>query len=74
MDSKQKAMEIFQYYYAVIPYTHTNKQRYEIAMKCSKRELGIIQHTIDEGMLYKESKRVYWSEVLNELNKIKSYA
>ena len=35
MTTKEKADEIFEFYYGVIPYSHTNKQRAEVAVKCS---------------------------------------
>lgn len=44
MNTNEKATDIFEFYYRVIPFTHTNKQRAEVALKCS---LKLIREIIE---------------------------
>ncbi len=65
MDIKEKARDIFEFYYSVIPYTHTNKQRAEVALKCSLR-------LVDEVMEVDKDNKDMWNEVKTNLkSKIK---
>ena len=59
MNINKKATDIFEFYYAVIPYTHTNKQRAEVALKCS---LKLVSEVI-KGYTGDFYSTKYWNEV-----------
>jgi len=59
MDTNEKARDIFEFYYSVIPYTHTNKQRAEVALKCS---LKLVDEVL-KGYTGDFYSTKYWEEV-----------
>ena len=68
MTTKEKADEIFQFYYSTIPYTHTNKQRAEVALKMS---LKLVSEVL-KGYQKDFYSTKYWNEVeVIIINKVK---
>jgi hypothetical protein len=59
MSTKEKATEIFEFYYSVIPFAHTNKQRAEVALKCS---LKLVEEVM-KGYTGDFYSTKYWEEV-----------
>lgn len=65
MTPKEKAKEIFEYYYELIPYTHTNKQRAEVALKASLKLISEVTGHMGADRGYE-----FWTEVKIEIQSI----
>jgi hypothetical protein len=64
MNINKKATDIFEFYYAVIPYTHTNKQRAEVALKCSLNLVDeVLQLDINNKDMWNEVKTILKSKI-----------
>lgn len=59
MSTKEKATELFEFYYGLIPYAWTNKQRAHLAVKGSLKVVSEILNGC-KGDFYSTK---YWSEV-----------
>jgi hypothetical protein len=64
MNTKEKARDIFEFYYSVIPYTHTNKQRAEVALKCSLNLVDEVQEVdMNNKDMWEEVKTILKSKI-----------
>lgn len=69
MNPKEKAYELFIFYYGAIKYAHTNLERANIAKRCATR-------AVEEVMTYMtpqtDSKEAfdYWRDVKAEIQKV----
>jgi hypothetical protein len=64
---KEKAYELFMFYYTTIPYTHTNKQRAEIAKKCA---IKLVDEILSVIWIYLDDEVDYWAKVKQEIEAI----
>lgn len=67
MTPKEMASNMFYDFLATSPYKRLDDK--DIAKKCCKYTIDMILRVIDDSMLYKQSKRDFWLEVKNEINK-----
>lgn len=70
MTPKEKAKELFMFYYTTIKYAHTNLERANIAKQCALKVVEEMILTSEEAMLFKQSKRDWLQQVKRELEAI----
>lgn len=77
MSPKDKAYELFMYYYEIIPYTHTNAQRRDVAVRCAIKVVDEIikaKPTAEYGDPFIGNHSYdnvsYWQDVKQEIEKL----
>ena len=81
MTPNEKAKELFLFYYQLVPYAHTNKQRKDVAIRAVLFLIDEIlqikaitdseQHQLSfEYALSHPSYRAYWEQVKQEINSL----
>jgi hypothetical protein len=80
MNPKDKAYELFMFYYETIPYAHTNEQRANVAKKCALIAVDELIKYHDEFMdvvRYELPSNIvasipykYWDDVKQEIEKL----
>ena len=73
-EAKNKAIEIYESYYYLMPTSLSENKRNETAIKCAENDVdGIIEFlkTANElNMLYRSEKVVFYQEVKNQIKSI----